>query len=218
MCASEMCSYASLPAAASESGAAASSKIAGCPAARTARATRCPSQPLPKTATGLFLDASGNCPICSASRWALLIPCWTALTISVGNCAAPATWMPGGICASPETKPHATNYKAGDVIDGAALVISEAFSVSSNVSVGYDGDVNPAAGTAVDEGFIANSNANTTQTKVNTGSALDDGGDANNTRIVAAADGNVFIKSASALDVSTSGRMKVLLSIKRVNA
>lgn len=108
--------------------------------------------------------------------------------------------------------------KAGDVIDGAALVISEAFSVSSNVSVGYDGDVNPAAGTAVNEGFIANSNANTTQTKVNTGSALDDGGDANNTRIVAAADGNVFIKSANALDVSTSGRMKVLLSIKRVNA
>lgn len=108
--------------------------------------------------------------------------------------------------------------KAGDVIDGAALVISEAFSVSSNVSVGYDGDVNPAAGTAVDEGFIANSNANTTQTKVNTGSALDDGGDASNVRIVAAADGNVFIKSASALDVSTSGKMKVLLSIKRVNA
>jgi hypothetical protein len=108
--------------------------------------------------------------------------------------------------------------KAGDVIDGAALVISEAFSVSSNVSVGYDGDVNPAAGTAVDEGFVANSNANTTQTKVNTGSALDDGGDASNVRIVAAADGNVFIKSASALDVSTSGKMKVLLSIKRVNA
>lgn len=108
--------------------------------------------------------------------------------------------------------------KAGDVIDGAALVISEAFSVSSNVSVGYDGDVNPAAGTAVDEGFVANSNANTVQTKVNTGSALDDGGDASNVRIVAAADGNVFIKSASALDVSTSGKMKVLLSIKRVNA
>jgi|TARA_R100000479_G_scaffold138447_1_gene74699 hypothetical protein len=108
--------------------------------------------------------------------------------------------------------------KAGDVIDGAALVISEAFSVSSNVSVGYDGDVNPASGSAVDEGFVANSNANTTQTKVNTGSALDDGGDASNVRIVAAADGNVFIKSASALDVSTSGKMKVLLSIKRVNA
>ena len=108
--------------------------------------------------------------------------------------------------------------KAGDVIDGAVLNITEAFSVSSNVSVGYDGDVNPAAGSAVDEGFIANSNANTVQLKVNTGSALDDGGDANNTRIVAAADGNVFVKSANALDVSTSGKLTVLLSIKRTNA
>ena len=108
--------------------------------------------------------------------------------------------------------------KAGDVIDGAALVISEAFSVSSNTSVGYDGSVNPDSGSAVNEGFIANSNANTVQTKVNTGSALDDGGDANNTRIVAAADGNVFVKTANPLDVSTSGKMKVLLSIKRVNA
>ena len=108
--------------------------------------------------------------------------------------------------------------KAGDVIDGAALVISEAFSVSSNISVGYDGDINPASGSAVAEGFIANSNANTIQTKVNTGSALDDGGDASNVRIVAAADGNITIASASALDGSTSGKMKLLLSIKRVNA
>jgi hypothetical protein len=107
--------------------------------------------------------------------------------------------------------------KQGDVIDGVCLDITEAFSVSSNVSVGYDGDVNPAAGTAVDEGFVANSNANTAQTKTNTGSALDDGGEASNVRIVAAADGNVFIKSASALDGSTSGSMRVLLSIKRVN-
>jgi hypothetical protein len=107
--------------------------------------------------------------------------------------------------------------KQGDVIDGVCLDITEAFSVSSNVSVGYDGDVNPASGSAVDEGFVANSNANTAQTKTNTGSALDDGGDASNVRIVAAADGNVFIKSASALDGSTSGSMRVLLSIKRVN-
>ena len=108
--------------------------------------------------------------------------------------------------------------KAGDVIDGAALVVSEAFSVSSNISIGYDGSVNPASGSAVAEGFIANHNANGTGTKVNTGSALDDGGDASNVRIVAAADGNITIASASALDGSTSGKMKVLLSIKRVNA
>ena len=108
--------------------------------------------------------------------------------------------------------------KAGDVIDGAALVISEAFSTSSNLSVGYDGNVNPASGSAVDEGFILNSNVNTVQTKVNTGSALDDNGDAQNIRIVANADGNIQIKSASALDGDTSGKLKVLLSIKRVNA
>ena len=105
--------------------------------------------------------------------------------------------------------------KAGDVIDGAALVISEAFSTSSNLSVGYDASV---GGSEVDEGFIENSNVNTVQTKVNTGSALDDGGDASNVRIVAAADGNIQIKSASALDGDTSGKLKILISIKRVNA
>lgn len=105
--------------------------------------------------------------------------------------------------------------KAGDVIDGAALVISEAFSTSSNLSVGYDASV---GGSEVDEGFIANANVNTVQTKVNTGSALDDGGDASNVRIVAAADGNIQIKSASALDGDTSGKLKILISIKRVNA
>jgi len=107
--------------------------------------------------------------------------------------------------------------KQGDVIDGVCLDITEAFSVSSNVSVGYDGDVNPGGSGVVNEGFIANSNANTVQTKTNTGSALDDGGDASNVRIVAAADGNVYLKSANPLDVSTSGKMKILLSIKRVN-
>ena len=105
--------------------------------------------------------------------------------------------------------------KEGDVIDGVALNISEAFSVSSNLSVGHDDNVGASE---VDEAFIANSNVNTTQIKVNTGSALDDGGDANNTRIVAAADGNIQIKSASALDGSTSGKLTILLSIKRINA
>jgi hypothetical protein len=85
------------------------------------------------------------------------------------------------------------------------------------------GDFTTAAGNTTTQvdipvGFIANHNANTTGTKVNTGSALDDGGDASNVRIVAAADGNITIASASALDGSTSGKMKVLLSIKRVNA
>jgi hypothetical protein len=105
--------------------------------------------------------------------------------------------------------------KEGDVIDGVALNISEAFSVSSNLSVGHDDNVGASE---VDEAFIANANVNTAQIKVNTGSALDDGGEANNTRIVAAADGNIQIKSASALDGSTSGKLTILLSIKRINA
>jgi len=105
--------------------------------------------------------------------------------------------------------------KEGDVIEGAALNITEAFSVSSNVKVGYD--VTVTAGAAVTEAFILNSNANTAQIKVDTGSALDDGGDANNTKVVAAADGNISVIAASALDVSTSGEMTLLLRIRRLS-
>ena len=105
--------------------------------------------------------------------------------------------------------------KEGDVIEGVALNITEAFSVSSNVKVGYDATV--TAGSAVTEAFILNSNANTAQIKVDTGSALDDGGDANNTKVVAAADGNITVIAASALDVSTSGEMTLLLRIRRLS-
>jgi hypothetical protein len=105
--------------------------------------------------------------------------------------------------------------KEGDVIEGAALNITEAFSVSSNVKVGYDATV--TAGAAVTEAFILNSNANTAQIKVDTGSALDDGGDANNTKVVAAADGNITVIAANALDVSTSGEMTLLLRIRRLS-
>ena len=105
--------------------------------------------------------------------------------------------------------------KEGDVIEGAALNITEAFSVSSNVKVGYDATV--TAGSAATEAFILNSNANTVQTKVDTGASLSDGGAANNTKVVAAADGNITVISASALDVSTSGEMTLLLRIRRLS-
>lgn len=105
--------------------------------------------------------------------------------------------------------------KEGDVIEGAALNITEAFSVSSNVKVGYDATV--TAGAAVTEAFILNSNADTVQIKVDTGSALDDNGDANNNKVVAAADGNITVIAASALDVSTSGEMTLLLRIRRLS-
>jgi hypothetical protein len=102
----------------------------------------------------------------------------------------------------------------GDVIDGAAMQITEAFSVNHNIKVGYDADV--TAGAAVTEAFIANKASNATSTAVNTGSHLDDGGDANNTRVVATGAGNITIISAGDLSVSTSGKIVLQLSIKRI--
>ena len=52
---------------------------------------------------------------------------------------------------------------------------------------------------------------------VNTGDLLDDGGDAQNTVFKTDADGNITITASSALDVSTSGKMRVLFSVKRIN-
>jgi len=105
--------------------------------------------------------------------------------------------------------------KKGDVIYGAALNITEAFSVSSNLKVGYDATV--TAGAAATEAFILNSNVNTVQVKVDTGASLADGGAANNTKVVAAADGNITVISASALDGSTSGKLTLQLAIRRLN-
>ena len=105
--------------------------------------------------------------------------------------------------------------KQGDVIEGAALNVTEAFSVSSNVKVGYDATV--TSGSAATEAFILNSNANAVAIKVDTGASLADAGGANNTKIVAAADGNITVISASGLDVSTSGKMTLLLRIRRLN-
>jgi hypothetical protein len=105
--------------------------------------------------------------------------------------------------------------KQGDVIEGAALNITEAFSVSSNVKVGYDVDV--TAGSAVTEAFILNSNANTAQIKVDTGTSLDDDGNAAATKVIATGNGNITVIAASGLDVSTSGKMTLLLKIRRLS-
>jgi hypothetical protein len=105
--------------------------------------------------------------------------------------------------------------KEGDVIEGAALNITEAFSVSSNVKIGYDATV--TAGAAVTEALILNSNANTVQTKVDTGTSLDDDGNAAANKVIATGDGNITIIAASALDGSTSGKMTVLLKIRRLS-
>ena len=107
--------------------------------------------------------------------------------------------------------------KQGDVIEGAALNITEAFSVSSNVKVGYDATV--TAGSATTEAFIADVNADAAAIKVDTGASLaSQPTDGNNfVKVVAIADGNISVISASALDVSTSGEMTLLLRIRRLS-
>jgi hypothetical protein len=105
--------------------------------------------------------------------------------------------------------------KAGDLIDACALIVTEAFSTSSNITIGPDGTARSAGADA--DGFIENDNANATGTSVNTGDLLDDGGGANENRFKADADGNITITAASALNDDTSGRMRVLFSVKRTN-
>ena len=105
--------------------------------------------------------------------------------------------------------------KAGDLIDAVALQVTEAFSVSSNITIGPDGTARTAGADA--DGFIEADNANATGLSVNTGDLLDDGGGANENRFKADADGNITITSQNALDVSTSGKMRVLFSVKRVD-
>jgi len=107
--------------------------------------------------------------------------------------------------------------KQGDVIEGAALNITEAFSVSSNVKVGYDATV--TAGSATTEAFIADVNADAAAIKVDTGASLaSQPTDGNNfVKVVAIADGNISVISAGALDVSTSGSMTLLLRIRRLS-
>lgn len=107
--------------------------------------------------------------------------------------------------------------KEGDVIEGAALNITEAFSVSSNVKVGYDATV--TSGSAATEAFIANANANTVQIKVDTGTDIDDlptNAD-QRVKVIANGDGNITVIASSALDVSTSGSMTLLLRIRRLS-
>jgi hypothetical protein len=105
--------------------------------------------------------------------------------------------------------------KAGDLIDAVALVKTEAFSTSSNITIGPDGTARSAGASA--NGFIEATNANATGTLVNTGDLLDDGGGANENRFKADADGFITITSVSALDGDSQGKMRVLFSVKRTN-
>ena len=112
--------------------------------------------------------------------------------------------------------------KSGDLIDAVALVVTEAFSTSSNITIGpdanaVDGDSAGDGSTADADGFIEADNANATGTSVNTGDLIDDGGGAGENRFKVHTDGFITITSVSALNDDTSGKMRVLLSIKRTN-
>jgi hypothetical protein len=105
--------------------------------------------------------------------------------------------------------------KTGDLIDACALIVEEAFSTSSNITIGPDATARSAGASA--DGFIEADNANATGTSVNTGDLLDDGGDALNNRFKSDGDGNITITAASALDGDSQGKMRVLFSVKRTN-
>jgi len=107
--------------------------------------------------------------------------------------------------------------KSGDLIDACALVVTEAFSTSSNITVGPDSNAVDGGSTADLDGFIENDNANATGTSVNTGDLLDDGGGAGENRFKVHTDGNIVITASSALDGDSQGKMRVLFSVKRTN-
>lgn len=107
--------------------------------------------------------------------------------------------------------------KKGDVIEGAALDITEAFSTSANFSVGHDGTI--IGGSADAEAFIGNKSVSTIALTpvADSGNSLDDDGNANANKLRVLADGNIDLKAASSLAADTSGKLKVLLKIRRVN-
>lgn len=98
--------------------------------------------------------------------------------------------------------------KKGDVVEGAALNITEAFSTNTNMRVGINGTA---------EAFIANKATNTTAATpvADSGSALDDDGNANANKHVFTADGDVEISVAATVGGDSTGKATVLLKIRR---
>ncbi len=124
---------------------------------------------------------------------------------------------PGDFAAVSGGQTITVPVKKGDVIEGAALDITEAFSTSANFNVGHDGTI--IGGSADAEAFIKNKSVSTTTATpvADTGNSLDDDGNALANKVVVTADGNIDLKAASSLADDTSGKLKVLLKIRRVN-
>ena len=102
--------------------------------------------------------------------------------------------------------------KEGDVIYGAAVEVTEAFSVDTDIKVGTDAAVDGT--TADDEALITLRVVETVGVSTNTGADLVAGAGP----LVVAGDGNIEIVAAAALDGATSGKLRVLLGIRRINA
>ena len=103
--------------------------------------------------------------------------------------------------------------KAGDVIYGAAVEVVEAFSTDTDLTVGTDVDV---------DGSEADPDALITAIAVETvgGVAANTGADiaAGAGPLTVDDDGNIEIIAGSALNGDTSGKIRVLLGIRRINA
>jgi hypothetical protein len=103
--------------------------------------------------------------------------------------------------------------KAGDVIYGAAVEVVEAFSTDTDLTVGTDVDVD---GSAADADSLITAIAVETVGGVaaNTGADITAGAGP----LTADDDGNINIIAGSALNGDTSGKIRVLLGIRRINA
>ncbi len=102
--------------------------------------------------------------------------------------------------------------KKGDVVDGAALEVTEAFAGvgSATFSVGSDA----STGTDDVDSLIVAIAVNALNTVANTGDSLDG---TTTPRLVCAADGNLEVVASTAIGgVATAGKARLLLSIKRI--
>lgn len=107
--------------------------------------------------------------------------------------------------------------KKGDVIDGAAINVTEVYSTgSATVKVGTDS----GSGVNDDDGLITATRVDQLNTNANSGSRLsiagDDSAATDTSRVVATGDGNVVITASTALNGDTTGKLRILLSIKRI--
>ena len=103
--------------------------------------------------------------------------------------------------------------KTGDVIYGAAVEVVEAFSTDTDLTVGTDVDVD---GTQADPDALITAIAVETVGGVaaNTGADIAAGAGP----LTVDDDGNIEIIAGSALNGDTSGKIRVLLGIRRINA